>query len=152
MYGYIVSKNITSNSGEAPSPYFTPILARNSNHSSIFYPLIMPFDKTYMFLIIWIRSYGNFKLSTNTYHNLARFTLSYARLRSTNARHSLFFVCTLCWMRVCKISAYSIVPWWARNPAWVGACSSSCVAWAVKRLFITAINSFANGGVMAILR
>ena len=67
-----------------------------------------------------------------------------ARLRGV-----LFSV--LCCISVYSISAYSVVVWWARNPAWVGACSCNSVALVVNLLFTTAINSFVKGGVMAML-
>ena len=55
-------------------------------------------------------------------------------------------------MIVCRISAYSIVEWCRRKPAWVGACRSIAVAAAVNRLFMTAMKTLDRGGVMAMLR
>ena len=151
MYGYTLSKKITNSSGDAPSPYFTPILAKNSKNSSISTPLILPLELTYMLRINNTRSWGSFRHSIRTYHNFSLFMLSYALCKSMNARHRGFFVMTLCWISVCRISACSIVPWCSRKPAYVGACRSNLVACAVSLLFITAMYSFANGGVIAML-
>jgi hypothetical protein len=109
MYGYTLSKKMINSSGEAPSPCLTPILAINSYKSVYYTPSIIPLDYIYIFRISITRSCGNFKLSTNTYHSLALFTLSYARLRSINAMHMGFLVWTLCCISVCKISADSVV-------------------------------------------
>ena len=57
----------------------------------------------------------------------------------------------LCCSKVCKIRAYSIVPWWALKPACVGACKFCYVATSDSLLFITAINSLDRGGATAIL-
>lgn len=146
------SKNKINNSGEAPSPYLTPIFAKNSKKLPYSVSGIIPLDYTYIFRIIHTKSAGIFRLSTSTYHSFVRLTLSYARCKSTNARHNCFFVWTLCWISVWRMSACSVVLWWALNPACVGACSCSSVAFVVSLRFITAINTFANGGVMAILR
>ena len=56
-----------------------------------------------------MRSGGNCKLSTSTYHSLALFTLSYARFKSINAMQRGFFVWMLCWMIVYIINACSVV-------------------------------------------
>jgi hypothetical protein len=85
------------------------------------------------------------------YHNFSLLMESYALLKSINASPSCFFVFILCWIIVYSISAYSVVVWWARNPAWVGACRFSVWAVVVSRAFIVAMKTFANGGGMAIL-
>jgi hypothetical protein len=53
---------------------------------------------------------------------------------------------------VYSISAYSVVVWCARNPAWVGACRFKVSAVVVSLAFIVAIKTFARGGGMAMLR
>jgi hypothetical protein len=55
-------------------------------------------------------------------------------------------------MMVYNISAYSIVVWCARNPAYVGACKFSTSAVVVSLALMVAINTFARGGGMAMLR
>ena len=45
-----------------------------------------------------------------------------------------------------------MVVWWARNPAWVGAWRFRAVAVEVSLALIVAINTFAKGGGMAMLR
>ena len=135
-----------------PSPYFMPILAKNSTKLSVSLFDIIPFNYTYMFLMIFTKSAGIFNYSTSTYHSLALFTLSYARFKSTNARLSGFFDITLCCIIVCSMRACSVVLWCALNPACVGAWRLSSVALSVRRRFMTAMNSFANGGVIAMLR
>ena len=50
------------------------------------------------------------------------------------------------------MSAYSMVVWWARNPAWVGAWRSRAAAVVVSLALIVAIKTFAKRGGMAMLR
>ncbi len=50
--GYTLSKNRVNNSGDAPSPYFTPKFAKNYNHSPEILSKHIPFESTYIFLII----------------------------------------------------------------------------------------------------
>jgi hypothetical protein len=57
----------------------------------------------------------------------------------------------VCATIVCRINAYSVVEWWRRKPAWVGACKFIAVAVSVNRLFMTAMKTFDRGGVMAML-
>jgi hypothetical protein len=141
-----------NNSGEAPSPYFTPKLARNLRNSPELLSKHNPYDATYMFLIIYTSSAGMSRHATNTFHNFSRFILSYARCRSIKHSPSGFFDLILCCTKVYNISTYSIVPWCARNPAWVGAWRFLHSASFVKRLFITAMNSLDMGGATAMLR
>ena len=49
-------------------------------------------------------------------------------------------------MMVCRISAYSIVVWCARNPAWVGECRLRVFAVVVSLAFMVAMKTFARGG------
>jgi len=55
--GYTWSNSILNNSGDAPSPYLTPVLASKLVY---YYPSmqILPLFWTYMFRMIWTRSYG----------------------------------------------------------------------------------------------
>jgi hypothetical protein len=55
-------------------------------------------------------------------------------------------------MMVYNISACSIVVWCALKPAYVGACRLSVFAVDVSLAFMVAINTFARGGGMAMLR
>jgi hypothetical protein len=91
------------------------------------------------------------RLSANTSQSFSRFMLSYARSKSTKHKPIYLFVLILCCIKVCKIRAYSIVPWWALNPACVGACNYLVIATSVKRLFMIAMNSFERGGATAML-
>jgi hypothetical protein len=131
-YGYTWSKNILNSLGDAPSPCFTPVLAVKLYR---FCPLIhtIPLLFTYIFLIMQIISSGIFILVAMSSHNVVRSTRSYALLRSTNISPSgdleLTLYYTNCWM----ISAYSVVVWFLRNPAWVGASSWFSSAIFVKR-------------------
>jgi len=147
-----MSKNRVNSSGDVPSPCFTPKFVRNSNHVPDILSKLIPFDPTYMFLIIYTRSAGRFRQFTKTSHNFSRLILSYARSKSTKQKPIYLFVRMLCCSRVCKIRAYSMVLWRSLKPAYVGACKFSVFAWSVKRLFITAINSLAKGGATAMLR
>lgn len=45
-----------------------------------------------------------------------------------------------------------MVVWCALKPAWVGACRFSASAVEVSLAFIVAMNTFAKGGGMAMLR
>lgn len=54
-------------------------------------------------------------------------------------------------MIVYRINACSMVVWWARNPACVGAWSWSVLAVVVSRSLMVAIKTFARGGGMAML-
>jgi len=152
MTGYTRSKNKVNNSGDAPSPCFTPRFARNSNHLPDISSKQIPLESTYIFLMIRTRSAGKFSPATSTSHNLARFTLSYALSKSM--KHNLIYllVLMLCYSRVYRISAYSTVLWYSLNPACVGACNFLAFASSVRRLFIVAMNSLARGGATAILR
>jgi hypothetical protein len=150
-YGYTRSKNNVNNSGEAPSPYLTPKFAKNSNNSPDISSTHTPFDYTYIFLIIYTKSVGIFKHLTNTSHNFSRFTLSYARCKSIKQSAIYLFVRMLCYSSVYNIRAYSIVLWWALNPACVGACKLFSSAIFVILLFIIAINNFDKGGATAML-
>ena len=91
------------------------------------------------------------KLVANTSQSFVRFILSYARSKSIKHRPIYLFVLILCCIKVCRIRAYSIVPWWALKPACVGACNYLEIATSVKRLFIIAMNSFERGGATAML-
>ena len=55
-------------------------------------------------------------------------------------------------MMVWSMSAYSVVVWCARNPAYVGAWRWRVFAVVVSLAFMVAINTFARGGGMAMLR
>jgi hypothetical protein len=77
---------------------------------------------------------------------------SYARFKSTNTIPSFYLVFTACYITVYSMKACSVVVWWALKPDWGGACRLSSFALVVRRWFITAMNIFANGGVIAILR
>jgi hypothetical protein len=70
---------------------------------------------------------------------------------SINASPNCFLVRKLCWMMVYMISACSVVVWWARKPAYVGACSYFVYAIVVRRWLMVAIKILAKGGVMAML-
>ena len=141
-----------NNSGDAPSPYFTPKFAKNYNHSPDTSSKHIPLDSTYIFLIIWTRSAGNFRHSTKTSHNFSRFILSYAFSKSIKQRLSYLFVRMLCYSIVCRMSAYSMVLWYSLNPACVGAWRLFAFARSVRRLFITAMNNLEKGGATAMLR
>ena len=65
---------------------------------------------------------------------------------------SYLFARMLCCSNVCRINACSIVLWYYLKPAYVGACRFVALACSVKRLFITAMNSFDSGGATAMLR
>ena len=151
MTGYTRSKNKVNNSGDVPSPCFTPRFARNSNHVPKISSKQIPLDSTYIFLIIWIRSAGKFSPATNISHNLARFILSYALSKSMKHNPIYLFVRMLCYSRVYRINAYSTVLWYSLNPACLGACNLSAFASSVRSLFIVAINSLERGGATAIL-
>jgi hypothetical protein len=69
-----------------------------------------------------------------------------------NAIPNCLFVFRLCWMMVWSMSAYSVVVWCARNPAYVGAWRWRVFAVVVSLAFMVAINTFARGGGMAMLR
>lgn len=151
MYGYTLSKNSKNNSGDAPSPYLTPMFYRNVY--IVFVPLskIIPLDCTYILRIICIRSRGISNSSPITFHNLALFIESYALRKSMNASPNYFFALILCWMRVWRMRACSVVVCLARNPAYVGACSCLVLAMVVSRWFMVAMNILAKGGGMAML-
>ena len=55
-------------------------------------------------------------------------------------------------MMACRMSAYSIVVWCARNPACVGACRLSSLAVVVSLALMVAMKTLASGGGMAMLR
>jgi hypothetical protein len=105
-----------------------------------------------MLRIIYIKSGGIFNSSPITYHSLALFMESYARLRSIKTNPNLRLVFRLCWISVWRINAYSTVVWCARNPACVGACRFSSFAVAVSRWLMVAIKTLAKGGGIAMLR
>ena len=115
--------------------------------SSVIRPVLL----TYMFLSIYIKSAGSLSSITSASHSYYLFILSYARFRSMNAILSFFPVFKLCCMHVCKMSACSIVVWWALNPAYVGACRFIALAYVVNRWFIVAMKTLAIGGVIAML-
>ena len=83
MAGYTLSKNRVNSSGDVPSPCFTPKFVKNSNHAPDTLSKLIPFDPTYIFLIIYTRSAGRFRHATKTSHNFSRFMLLYARSKST---------------------------------------------------------------------
>jgi hypothetical protein len=105
-----------------------------------------------MLRIICIRSTGMFSYSPMTYHNFSRLMESYALRRSMKAIPSCLLVLMLCWIMVWSMSACSMVVWCARNPAWVGAWRLSVLAVVVSLALIVAMNTFARGGGMAMLR
>ena len=150
--GYTWSKNKVSNSGNAQLPHLTPKFAKNSNHSPDKLSKQIPFELTYMFLMICTRSAGRCKHCTKTFHNFVQFILSYAPSRFIKHNPIYLLVRKLCCSRVFKIRACSSVPWYALNPACVGACKFCAYACSVKRLFITAMNSFDKGGATAMLQ
>lgn len=133
------------------SPYFTPKLAKNSNKSPDNSSTHIPLDYTYIFLIIFTKSGGMFKHPTSAFQSFSRLILSYARFKSIKHSPIYLLVRTLYCSNVYNMSAYSIVLWWALNPAYVGACSFFSSAVTVSLLFITAINSLDSGGATAIL-
>lgn len=149
--GNTLSKNKMNNSGEAPSPCFTPKLAKNSKKSPVLASKLIPVDYTYILRMIWTSSSGMFRLATNASHNFARFILSYARYRSIKHRLNYLFARMLCWTRVYRMRAYSIVLWCALKPACVGACKLSSSAVVVRRRFMTDINNLERGGATAML-
>jgi hypothetical protein len=85
-------------------------------------------------------------------HNVYLFTLSYALFKSRNISPRGFLACILYCTNYYTMSAYSIVVYFFRKPAYVGACSWFSSAVAVNRLLMIDINNFANGGATAILR
>jgi hypothetical protein len=52
MYGYTLSKNKVNNSGEVPSPYLTPMFAKNLKTLSLLTSCNIPLESTYIFIII----------------------------------------------------------------------------------------------------
>ena len=62
MYGKTLSKNNINNSGDAPSPCFTPKFAINSKKSPVLASMLIPVDYTYMFLIIYTSASGMLRL------------------------------------------------------------------------------------------
>jgi hypothetical protein len=79
--------------------------------------MIIPLDTKYILRIICIRAVGIFNSSPIAYHSFSRFMESYALLKSINASPSCLLVLILCWTMVWRMSACSVVVWWARNPA-----------------------------------
>jgi hypothetical protein len=150
-YGYNLSKNRINSSGEAPSPCFTPILAIYSYIVFRSLSLTTHLLLTYMLRIIYTNLSGNDSSDTNAYHSYSRLIESYALYRSINAMPSARLHFRLCEITVCSINACSNVEWCLRNPAYVGACRSCSSAALVSLVFMTAMNTFGRGGVMAIL-
>ena len=74
-YGYTWSKKIQNNFGDAPSPYFTPLLM---SKLSYYCPLIdtIPLLLTYIFLISFIKHYGIFNWPAISSHSALRSTRS----------------------------------------------------------------------------
>ena len=151
MQGYTRSKNNVNSSGDALSPYFTPKFAKNSRKSPDSSSTHLPLDYTYIFFIILTKSGGIFKHSTSAFQSFSRLILSYACFKSIKHSPIYLLVRILYCNSVYKMSAYSIVLWWALNPAYVGACSFFSSAVTVSLLFITAINSLDSSGATAIL-
>lgn len=148
---YTLSKNSTNNSGDAPSPYFTPIFERNwTILPSVSFPKV-PVDPMYMFLISYTRSCGRSSSFVSTSHNFPLCTLSYAFFRSMNTIPIWLFVLLLYCTSYCSIIACSMVVWCFLNPAYVGAWSLCWFACSVSLLFRTDIYNFVKGGVMAML-
>jgi hypothetical protein len=134
---------------DVPSPCFTPIFDKNSYKVLLALSTTIPVDFTYMFYMICMSYGGKCSTITKAYQSFCLSILSYALCRSMNARLSFRLARRLCWMIVCKINACSVVPWWARKPACVGAWRSRRSAAAVKRWFMVAIKSLVKGGVIA---
>ena len=84
-YGYTRSKNIRKSSGEAPSPCFIPIFAKNSYTLPVYQSVIIPLDCKYIFRIIVISATGMLSSSPITYHNFSLFMESCARRKSIKA-------------------------------------------------------------------
>ena len=149
-YGYTWSKKIQNSFGDAPSPYFTPLLMSKLSYS---YPFIetIPLLLTYIFLISYTKSTASLSSCIKASHNYCLFILSYALFKSTNIIPNFLPHFKLCYIHVWSIRAYSIVVWCALNPAYVGAWRSIALAYVVNRWFIAAMNTLASGGVTAML-
>jgi hypothetical protein len=129
---YTWSNILQNNYGDAPSPYFNPILALKLIFS---YPSIdtIPLLPTYMLRITWIICIGTCNFSAMSSHKVYLSTLSYALFRSTNISPSGDLVLTLYYTSYYMIKAYSTVVWCFRNPAYVGARKLFSSATLVRR-------------------
>lgn len=83
MCGRTLSKKSKNSSGDAPSPYFTPMLVRKVKTESPSVVCMDPLESTYIFMMMRTRSGGMFNSCRRASQSLALSIVSYAFCRST---------------------------------------------------------------------